>query len=94
MKTFRKFVFVLVFFFIACQPNTQTLTVIDGENIFPIQSSQHVPLLILSEADISIQPTDKVFANGVLIPLDETINVTYKWSINPNIGYDRCRCAI
>lgn len=75
MKTFRKFVFVLVFFFIACQPNTQTLTVIDGENIFPIQSSQHVPLLILSEADISIQPTDKVFANGVLIPLDETINV-------------------
>jgi len=75
MKSLRKSVFVLLLFLFACQPKAQTqFTIIDGENIIPIQTSQHVPLLILSEAGISIQPTDRVLVNGIPFVLDETIS--------------------
>lgn len=78
MKQFRKLANVLILFLFACQPNAPAqITIIDGENISTIESSQHVPLLILSEAGIPIQPTDKVFANGILIPLDKTINSNF-----------------
>ncbi|MBL8099223.1 MAG: DUF348 domain-containing protein [Anaerolineales bacterium] len=78
MKQFRKLANVLILFLFACQPNAPAqITIIDGENISTIESSQRVPLLILSETGIPIQPTDKVFANGILIPLDKTINSNF-----------------
>jgi uncharacterized protein YabE (DUF348 family) len=74
MKSLRKFALVLILFLFACQPNAQTqITIIDGENISTIESNQRVPLLILSEAGISIQPTDRVLVNGIPFALDETI---------------------
>ncbi|MBL8088742.1 MAG: DUF348 domain-containing protein [Anaerolineales bacterium] len=78
MKQFRKFMFLSVLFLFACQSSASAqITIIDGENISTVESSQRVPLLILSEAGIPIQPTDKVFANGILIPLDKTINSNF-----------------
>jgi uncharacterized protein YabE (DUF348 family) len=78
MKQFRKLANALILFLFACQPSTPAqITIIDGENISAIESSQRVPLLILSEAGIPVQPTDKVFANGILIPLDKTINSNF-----------------
>ncbi|MFN3491144.1 MAG: ubiquitin-like domain-containing protein [Anaerolineales bacterium] len=75
MKSFRKSVVALILFLLACQPNAQAqITIIDGENIIPVQTSQRVPLLILSEAGISIQPTDRVLVNGIPFALDETIS--------------------
>lgn len=74
MKLFRKPALCLIFFLFACQPSlVNQITIIDGENIIPIQTSQRVPLLILAEAGISIQPTDRVLVNGIPFALDETI---------------------
>ncbi len=79
MKRFLKAAGALVLFLFACQSPTSTaqIIIIDGDNIIAVESSQRVPLLILSEAGISIQPTDKVFANGVLMPLDETVDANF-----------------
>jgi uncharacterized protein YabE (DUF348 family) len=75
MKLFRKPALWLILFLLACQPSiANQITIIDGENIIPIQTSQRVPLLILSEAGISIQPTDRVLVNGIQFALDETIS--------------------
>lgn len=74
MKLFRKPALWLILFLFACQPSlANQITIVDGENIIPIQTSQRVPLLILSEAGISIQPTDRVLVNGIPFALDETI---------------------
>ncbi len=74
MKQIRKFALVLILLLIACQPSlANQITIIDGETIISLQTSQRVPLLILSEAGISIQPTDRVLVNGIPFKLDETI---------------------
>ena len=78
MKHFHKFVLLLILFLFACQPSpAQSITIIDGENIIAITTSQRVPLLILTEAGISFQPTDRVFVNGISFALDETIESNF-----------------
>ncbi|NJN80420.1 MAG: DUF348 domain-containing protein [Anaerolineales bacterium] len=78
MKHLRKIALLLILFLFACQPSApKQIIIIDSENIITAESSQRVPLLILSEAGISIQPTDRVFVNGVLFDLDETIQSSF-----------------
>lgn len=74
MKPFRGLALSLILFLFACQPNTPlSITIIDGENILKLESSERVPLILLTEAGITPQPNDRALVNGVAIPIDQPI---------------------
>ena len=65
MKNIHWPVLIAAFLLIACQPSVkQTITIIDGETIFTLQSNLRTPLEILAEAEISFAPEDRLFLNG------------------------------
>jgi uncharacterized protein YabE (DUF348 family) len=73
MKSHRRLAFALILFFSACQPNSTSITILDGENIVSAGSSSRVPLVILTEAGIVPGANDRVFVNGVLQELDQPV---------------------
>lgn len=92
MKSIHKLAYVTFLFLFSCQPNKPTLiTIIDGENIFSINTSQRVPFFILTEAGISFQPNDSVLVNGVAYQLDEAVDenifqIQLRRAININLN--------
>jgi uncharacterized protein YabE (DUF348 family) len=52
--------------FVSCQPQITppAVTIMDGDNVLALQTAQTVPVNILSEAGISLQPGDRVLVNG------------------------------
>jgi resuscitation-promoting factor RpfB len=80
MKSIRWLALSLILFLFSCQSNSpKSITIIDGETILTVSSSSRTPLLILTEAGIAPQPTDRVFVNGIPSALDQSI--TAKGSI-------------
>lgn len=74
MKFFRWLTLSLMLFLSTCLPNKQALiTIIDGENILRIESSERVPLMLLTEAGIASQLNDRLLLNGSAIPIDQPI---------------------
>lgn len=73
MKHFSWLAFILVLVFSACQPNGISITIKDGEHIAAVNSSERVPLVILTQAGIAPGVHDRVFVNGVAHALDETL---------------------
>lgn len=92
MKSPHKLALILFLFLFSCQSNQPTpITIIDGENIVTINTSQRVPFFILTEAAISFQPNDRVLVNGVEYQLDEAIakniyQIQLRRAINININ--------
>ena len=77
MKTLRWLAFSLTFFLFACQPNTPTtVTIIDNEQIHSVVSDQRVPLILLTQNGIVPQPNDRVFLNGIPVPIDKPMPAT------------------
>ena len=77
MKIFRWLVFPLTFFLFACQPNVpKTITIIDGEQIYSVEFSERVPLLLLTQNGVVPQPSDRVLLNGILVPIDRPLPAT------------------
>lgn len=74
MKRLYKLIWLLTFFIFACATNTPTqITIIDGEQIFSLETDQRVAALILVEAGIQFLPSDRVFADGVSYQLNEAL---------------------
>lgn len=74
MKRLRWLTLLPILLF-ACQPAApRAFTIIDGSSIVNVQSAERVPLLLLTEAGISIQPDDRVFVNGIPASLDAPIS--------------------
>ena len=74
MKSLQWLAFLLTLFLYSCQPNSpRSITIIDGETILTVTTSSKTPLLILTEAGITPQPTDRVLVNGIPFALDESI---------------------
>ncbi len=74
MKTFRWLVFALGMTLLSCQPNSpSTITILDGENIYTIKSTQKIPMAIMAEAGVIPLPYDRVFLNGSLLPIDQPL---------------------
>lgn len=74
MKLLRWLALSLILFLFSCQPNSpQPITIIDGETILHVSTSSRTPLLILTEAGISPQTTDRVLVNGIPFALDQSI---------------------
>ncbi len=78
MKIFRWPAFWLTFLLISCQPNTPaSITIIDGEKIQTIESSERVPLALLIQNGFAPQPNDRVLLNGIPILIDQPISDSY-----------------
>lgn len=73
-----KFTYWLGFLFClaisACQTDfPSTISILDGDEIHFINSSNRIPLSLLTEANVIPQPFDRVLFNGTLLPLDQPL---------------------
>lgn len=74
MKTLRWL--LPAFLLLACQAQgSRTVTIRDGDETRTISTSETMPLLILNEAGITAQPTDRVLVNGVAFGLEDEISL-------------------
>ncbi len=77
MKIIRWLAFLLIFFLISCQPNSSSIiTIIDGSQIHTIESSERVPLILLTQNGLAPQPNDRVLANGQALPMGQPLLAT------------------
>jgi len=77
MKSIRLLALGLLLFLLSCQPQSPAqIKIIDGEQITVIQTAERVPLVIVTQAGFNITPDDRVYLNGILIPLDQPIPIT------------------
>lgn len=77
MKTFWWLAFFVTFFLFACQPKAPTaITIIDGEKIINVESSERVPLILLTQNGVMPQPNDRVLLNGIPVPIDQPLPET------------------
>lgn len=75
MKLHHRLAIAFVFFLSACQSATPaTITIIADDEVFTLQSNEHVPSSLLAEAGITLVPQDRVLSDGYGIPLNETIS--------------------
>jgi len=67
MKLTRGLVLSFTIFLFACQPATPpTVTIIDGDQIITLQTDERVPLAILTQAGIILNPNDRLLLNGLV----------------------------
>ncbi|HNK62951.1 MAG TPA: ubiquitin-like domain-containing protein, partial [Anaerolineales bacterium] len=71
MRSLRWLAFAGTLFLFACQTQTHTITILDGETTLTVTTSERVPLRVLGEAGITTQPMDRVLVNGLPYQLDE-----------------------
>jgi len=74
MKRYHWLAFALVFFLFGCQPSAPfTITIIDNAKAITLQSEERVPLALLNQAGIKLNPNDRVLLNGLPIILNQPI---------------------
>lgn len=74
MKFTRWLVFTLGFALLACQTSfPSTVTILDGDQVYTLDSSDRIPLSLLAQAGVVAQPFDRVFFNGKLLPIDQPL---------------------
>jgi uncharacterized protein YabE (DUF348 family) len=71
MQYLRGLAFAILFSLTACQQKPLPITIIDGENIHTLQTSERVPLNLLSQAGITLLPNERVLLNGRSVPVDQ-----------------------
>lgn len=57
----------------ACQSDSNSITILDGENVISLNTNERAPLALLTQAGIAPDTNDRVFVNGILQPLDQVI---------------------
>ncbi len=58
----------------ACQPSpSPSVQIIDNEKLIVLQTTERIPLGLLSQAGINLSPDDRVLANGLPVPPDQPI---------------------
>ncbi|MFN8433912.1 MAG: G5 domain-containing protein [Anaerolineales bacterium] len=82
MKLAPWLVILLTFPLISCQSlSPRSVTILDGDAVLPVTTSETVPLLILADAGITPQPTDRVLVNGIPFELDQDISLGGDWHL-------------
>jgi uncharacterized protein YabE (DUF348 family) len=62
---------------IACQQKQPaSVIIIDGENIYTLETSERMPLALLSQAGITLQQNDRVLLNGGTISVEQPLPQT------------------
>ena len=63
-----------VFLLFACQPTIPPpVTIIDNDKTIMLQTDEHIPSVLISQAGIILSPNDRVLSNGLSIVLDQPI---------------------
>jgi resuscitation-promoting factor RpfB len=73
MKFFRWLTAALFLILSACQAPSPLVTILDGDTVLNMNTSERSPLLILTNEGIVPSPNDRVFVNGIPHALDEDI---------------------
>ncbi|HNE03345.1 MAG TPA: G5 domain-containing protein [Anaerolineales bacterium] len=82
MKLAPWLVLLLAFSLVSCQSlSPRLVTILDGDTVLPVTTSETVPLLILADAGITPQPTDRVLVNGIPYKLDQDISLDGDWHL-------------
>ena len=82
MKLAPWLVLLLAFSLVSCQSlSPRLVTILDGDTVLPVTTSETVPLLILADAGITPQPTDRVLVNGIPYQLDQVISLDGNWHL-------------
>ena len=82
MKLAPWLVLLLAFSLVSCQSlSPRLVTILDGDTVLSVTTSETVPLLILADAGITPQPTDRVLVNGIPYQLDQVISLDGNWHL-------------
>jgi uncharacterized protein YabE (DUF348 family) len=74
MKIHHGLAILATFLLFACQPAaSQTVTIIDDDQMLTLQTTERVPAVILDQAGIRLNPGDELLFNGILIQQDASI---------------------
>jgi uncharacterized protein YabE (DUF348 family) len=74
MKFKHCLMFAFGLFLSACQPSfPSTITILDGDQVYTLESSDRIPLSLLTQAGVAAQPFDRVLFNGMLVPIDQPL---------------------
>jgi uncharacterized protein YabE (DUF348 family)/3D (Asp-Asp-Asp) domain-containing protein len=72
MKQFRWLACALLFALTSCQPIPATITIMDGDQVHRIESTERALIPLLIQAGIILSPNDKIYVNGIQTALDQT----------------------
>ncbi|HLF72724.1 MAG TPA: ubiquitin-like domain-containing protein [Anaerolineales bacterium] len=74
MKLYHWPVCASVFILLACQPSIPpTVTIIDKGETITLYTDERVPSALVNQARLTLNPNDRILANGLPIPLDQPI---------------------
>lgn len=74
MRAIHALIILSVFVLPACQPAAaQAVTIIDGDQVQRVQTSERVPSAILNQAGISLNPDDILLLNGLVASPETSI---------------------
>ncbi len=65
--------FAILFFLSACQQTSASVMIIDGENVYTLQTPERVPQVLLAQVGITLLPNERVLLNGITIPIDRLL---------------------
>ena len=72
MQYFSWLACAFLFFLTACQPHSSSVTIIDGDQIQHIETSETELAPLLEQAEVIPGANDRIFVNGIKAPLDQT----------------------
>ncbi|HEY9151647.1 MAG TPA: G5 domain-containing protein [Anaerolineales bacterium] len=82
MRRAFSFVLPILFFLISCQPqSTQTITVIDGDQIHQLTTNERVPASLLTGAGIRITANDTVLLNGKPFAINQPMPAAQSYTL-------------
>ena len=59
---------------VSCQPQSPTIiTILDGEQVHTLETDERIPANLLTEARITLAPSDLLLVNGHPFPLEQTL---------------------
>jgi resuscitation-promoting factor RpfB len=74
MKRYYWLVFILIIFLFACQPATPlTVTIIDNDKTFTLQTRERVPSTLFHQSGIAFSPNDRVLLNGLPVAPNQSL---------------------
>jgi uncharacterized protein YabE (DUF348 family) len=73
MKYFRWLACTFLFFLTACQPLPSSVTLIDGDKTYRVESNEGALSSLLAQAGVILSPNDRVLVNGINMELNQTI---------------------
>jgi len=72
----------ILFFLIACQPQpTQTITIIDGDQIHQLITTERLPAALMAKAGIPIKAGDVILLNGQAAALNQAMSTAQSYTL-------------